>query len=526
MLMLRITLGVWVMAILVTGGRYSAYAQEEERGEQEVYVPKDLDDCFAQLKQILKPEEIEQMKQGTEGDMGKYHFGLGMWIRNNWCRGKQGRMAKWFYEKGIHHRDDMSGIILRSFWRHLNSQPIELDEQIKHYQDYWKQVRTEGIVETVRAKRAVVEIRGMMMGVSPATTSAPSVTIPNRESEGLRARYLARLGNNVLIAVRTGEVENFTTPGYCLNLAKKKIHPIRIPEIEDQQYAVVSGDIAYFSGVTKGVPVLVAVSDKTRAMITLPDADYAPQLGIDGERLLAVYRTSIYRLQGTTWSEIYKGETDLPKSGPPPRRFGDRIFFRDEGKGEGEKRLWWLDLTKQQLVSLDEDIGVVGRSGPRWENSYSYDVTPEGDLWATVGSTVSGESLVKQSPSGRYEIAIINNSLQFNGELLDHGSDGELPISAVAMGAKGILLLAGNRGLYTLEDKRLQPIVAFENVAGNGASGPNLPWSGCPGNVLQLDDNRYLISGVFGGIYLIERLSSREGTATSLDETIGEPVTF
>jgi hypothetical protein len=287
------------------------------------------------------------------------------------------------------------------------------------------------------------------------------------------------------------------------------------------------GGVAYFSGVTKGVPVLAALNGKTRTLITPPETKCTPQLGIDGGNLLAVYRNSIYTLQGTKWSEVYKGEIELPKSGPPPRKFGDKIFWRDEGRDEDDKRLWWLELTKQhRLVSLDEDIGVVGRDGPRWENTASYSVTPEGGLWAMVGSDVSGESLIKRSASGKYEVAIINSSLRFDGELLgsERGKNA-LPASAVAMGMKGVLLLAGDRGIYTLSGKCLQQIIAFDNVH-RGASGPSLPWYGCPGDILQLDDNRYLVAGVFGGIYLIERTTSNEWSAIPLDETIEKPVTF
>jgi hypothetical protein len=43
----------------------------------------------------------------------------------------------------IRHPDDMSGIILDSFCRHLNGNPIKLDEQVKHYQDYWKTLEEE-----------------------------------------------------------------------------------------------------------------------------------------------------------------------------------------------------------------------------------------------------------------------------------------------------------------------------------------------------------------------------------------------
>jgi len=111
--------------------------------EKEVYVPKDLDDCFAELKRILPKEEIEKMKSGPEKDMIRYHFGLGMWLRNNWGLWKGSRLSKWFNDKGIRHPDDMSGIILDSFWGHLNGKPTGLEEQVKHYQDYWKKLEEE-----------------------------------------------------------------------------------------------------------------------------------------------------------------------------------------------------------------------------------------------------------------------------------------------------------------------------------------------------------------------------------------------
>jgi hypothetical protein len=66
-----------------------------------------------------------------------------MWLRNNWGLWKGSRLSKWFNEKGIQAPDDMSGIILDSFWRHLNGKPLKLDEQIKYYQDYWKMIEAE-----------------------------------------------------------------------------------------------------------------------------------------------------------------------------------------------------------------------------------------------------------------------------------------------------------------------------------------------------------------------------------------------
>ena len=118
-------------------------ATPKGQGRKEVYIPKDLEDCFAELTKMLSKEEVEKMKNGSEDQMIHYHHGLGMWLRNNWGLWKGSRLKTWFKEKGIQHPDDMSGIIFDSFWRHLNDKPINLDEQIKVYQDYWKKTEEE-----------------------------------------------------------------------------------------------------------------------------------------------------------------------------------------------------------------------------------------------------------------------------------------------------------------------------------------------------------------------------------------------
>ncbi len=112
--------------------------------EDKMYIPRDLDDCFIQLKKLLSPEDIEKIKNGTEDDLHKYHFGLGMQMRNGWGLWAGSRLAKWFNARGIEHPDDMSSIILVSFWRHLNQKPIELEQQVKFYQDYWNKQESIG----------------------------------------------------------------------------------------------------------------------------------------------------------------------------------------------------------------------------------------------------------------------------------------------------------------------------------------------------------------------------------------------
>lgn len=112
-----------------------------------IYIPLNLDESMRELKTILDDDVIQEIKDGSEEDLIQYHMGLGMWIRNNWELWKGSRLSKWFNAKGIYHPDDMSGIILDSFWRHLNGAPINLEKQIRFYQDFWESSKT---VDSIR----------------------------------------------------------------------------------------------------------------------------------------------------------------------------------------------------------------------------------------------------------------------------------------------------------------------------------------------------------------------------------------
>lgn len=139
--MKRLGMVILTGAVLLTGCgdvQNRPIAEATAQGKTDAYIPENLDDCFVQLKKLLKPEDIEKMKAGTEDDMSQYHFGLAMVMRNEWGLWGGSRLAKWFNAQGITHPDDMSGIILDSFWRHLNGKPINLEQQVKYYQDYWK----------------------------------------------------------------------------------------------------------------------------------------------------------------------------------------------------------------------------------------------------------------------------------------------------------------------------------------------------------------------------------------------------
>jgi hypothetical protein len=109
------------------------------------YKPKNLEEAISQLDILLTEKDKKNIYDMTEKDYTtNSHFSTGMWIRNNWGLWDGQELSKYFNALGIYHPDDMSGIILCSYYRHIHSQDYKIEEQIKNYQDYWKEFQELG----------------------------------------------------------------------------------------------------------------------------------------------------------------------------------------------------------------------------------------------------------------------------------------------------------------------------------------------------------------------------------------------
>lgn len=114
-----------------------------------IYIPKNLEECFAEIDKLWS-DSIKQyvISITLEEFKSRAHMSTGLWIRNNWGLWAGSRLSLFFYKKGISHPDDMSGIILTSYYRKLKNERIRLRKQIKHYQEYWKNSRTSIVGKT------------------------------------------------------------------------------------------------------------------------------------------------------------------------------------------------------------------------------------------------------------------------------------------------------------------------------------------------------------------------------------------
>lgn len=107
-----------------------------------IYIPYNLEDCFNQIDIFWTDSVKSEVKNMTEEEFGaNAHFGIGMWIRNNWGLWSGSRLRLYFNHKGVYHPDDISSIILTSYYRRLTNKEIDLSGQINEIQDYWKPIQ-------------------------------------------------------------------------------------------------------------------------------------------------------------------------------------------------------------------------------------------------------------------------------------------------------------------------------------------------------------------------------------------------
>jgi hypothetical protein len=99
----------------------------------------------------LEPEEKLAFMQKPEREaVVEAHFGVGLYIRNQWLRSGKSALAALLADKGAQSFDDMSSMILTSYWRHLHGQAIRLEEQGACYKRWW--LEQQKLIDQAKSK--------------------------------------------------------------------------------------------------------------------------------------------------------------------------------------------------------------------------------------------------------------------------------------------------------------------------------------------------------------------------------------
>jgi hypothetical protein len=127
-------------AVVLAQEGFKLNPTKDPKDPQKLLIPRDLAATHEELSKMLPKEIIKKMKEGTEDDMVLWHHGLGTWIRNNWGLWGGSPLQTSLTKLGLKHPDDMSGLILDTYWRHLHERPLDVEAKVKAYQDYWEQL--------------------------------------------------------------------------------------------------------------------------------------------------------------------------------------------------------------------------------------------------------------------------------------------------------------------------------------------------------------------------------------------------
>lgn len=97
-------------------------------------IPQNLDEAHEILMKQLPKETLDQIKNmKSEDEMWRFHRGLGMSLRNSWGLWGGSPLKQYFLELGITHPDNMSGVILGTFWCKIHDKPLRLEERVTYY---------------------------------------------------------------------------------------------------------------------------------------------------------------------------------------------------------------------------------------------------------------------------------------------------------------------------------------------------------------------------------------------------------
>lgn len=232
----------------------------------------------------------------------------------------------------------------------------------------------------------------------------------------------------------------------------------------------------------------------------------------------------------------------LPHSGVPPQILGDRLYFRDEGTYEDDKRLSWLDVkppapkAPSRLVYFDEDTHLVGSEGPRWENVWSYGVAAGGGgtVWIATGNTIGAQTLIRWTPEAGYRVALYNDSTDFNGEFFakDSWENTDSDILSVtgieAPTGNGSFHAIGPKGMFEITNTQIKTLVRFRTTTQEipTADGYVSHWNWIPTHLIALSPRVYFVGGHFGGLYLLKQQQSGGFQVVPLDDSPTPPLHF
>jgi hypothetical protein len=93
--------------------------------------PRTLEEALDTLDRASPGTLLIKMRSSDESIADDLHEGLGRWIRNEWGLFDEAPLYRDLERRGLKSPEDMSGLILHSWWRRMHHQPLDIVGQIR-----------------------------------------------------------------------------------------------------------------------------------------------------------------------------------------------------------------------------------------------------------------------------------------------------------------------------------------------------------------------------------------------------------
>ncbi len=97
--------------------------------------PSTIRDTVNLLRQLLRPDELDVIKQSKACDLARFHFNHGEYIRNLWVHRGGSPVTQRINAAGgiVGQGNEFSQLVIEALWHDLNGQPYQLS-QSEHFQ--------------------------------------------------------------------------------------------------------------------------------------------------------------------------------------------------------------------------------------------------------------------------------------------------------------------------------------------------------------------------------------------------------
>lgn len=101
------------------------------RAEAASDTPPEFRPVFRTLDTLLTAGQRDTLRTALRDSAWRYHFSLGLFLRNEFGLWRGGPLQSYFLARGVHHPDDMSDVLLRAYGEHLRGEPVDVPALIR-----------------------------------------------------------------------------------------------------------------------------------------------------------------------------------------------------------------------------------------------------------------------------------------------------------------------------------------------------------------------------------------------------------